>query len=222
MHVPSVVFRQYDIRGVVDEQLRPDLAHAVGRAVATEARKRLGHRPRLAIGRDNRPSGERLASAVREGVAAAGGIAVDVGMLPTPALYFALEDPSVDGGIQVTGSHNPPEFNGFKMVVGGKTLHGDDIQGLRHIIEAGLGRRGYWRDRKRAKRPDRVHGGRAEQKRPTPPPGQGSGRLRERCREPGGRAALDQARRRRGAAVLCVGRHVSESPSRSDGAGESR
>ncbi len=139
MHVPSVVFRQYDIRGVVDEQLRPDLAHAVGRAVATEARKRLGHRPRLAIGRDNRPSGERLASAVREGVAAAGGIAVDVGMLPTPALYFALEDPSVDGGIQVTGSHNPPEFNGFKMVVGGKTLHGDDIQGLRHIIEADSG-----------------------------------------------------------------------------------
>jgi phosphomannomutase/phosphoglucomutase len=77
-----------------------------------------------------------LASAVRDGVARAGGTAVDVGVVPTPALYLALHVLDVDGGIQVTGSHNPSEFNGFKMVLGGSTLHGEDIQELRQLIEA--------------------------------------------------------------------------------------
>jgi len=87
------------------------------------------------VGRDNRPSGELLARAVRDGIAQAGGTAVDVGMLPTPALYLALHELEVDGGIQVTGSHNPPEFNGFKMVAAGQTLHGDDIQAIKRLIE---------------------------------------------------------------------------------------
>jgi len=136
MDVPSVVFRQYDIRGVVGTELTPVLAHAIGRAVSTVARERLGRAARIAVGRDNRPSGELLARAVRDGVAQAGGTAVDVGLLPTPALYLALHQLQVDGGIQVTGSHNPPEFNGFKMVVAGATLHGDDIQDLYHRITA--------------------------------------------------------------------------------------
>ncbi len=135
MNGPSSIFRQYDIRGVVDEQLDAQVAHAIGRAVATEARKRIGKAARLAVGRDNRPSGDLLAHAVRDGIAAAGGTAVDVGMVPTPALYLALHELEVDGGVQVTGSHNPPEFNGFKMVLAGATLHGEDIQGLRRLIE---------------------------------------------------------------------------------------
>jgi phosphomannomutase/phosphoglucomutase len=136
MDVPGVIFRQYDIRGVVGDELTAPLAHAIGRAVATMARRRLGKTPRLAVGRDNRPSGELLSRAVRDGIAQTGAVAVDIGMLPTPALYLALHQLDVDGGVQVTGSHNPPEFNGFKMVVGGATLHGDDIQDLRRAIES--------------------------------------------------------------------------------------
>jgi phosphomannomutase/phosphoglucomutase len=135
VEVPSFIFRQYDIRGIVGDELTPQLAHAIGRAVATITRARIGRDPKLAVGRDNRPSGELLARAVRDGVAQAGGTAVDVGMLPTPALYLALHELEVDGGIQVTGSHNPPEFNGFKMVAAGETLHGDDIQEIKRLIE---------------------------------------------------------------------------------------
>ena len=135
MNVPASIFRQYDIRGVVGEQLDAQVAHAIGRAVATDARRRTGKAARLAVGRDNRPSGELLAHALGDGMAAAGATAIDIGMLPTPALYLALHEIGVDGGVQVTGSHNPPEFNGFKTVVGGETLHGEDIQELRRLIE---------------------------------------------------------------------------------------
>ena len=86
MHVPTGIFRQYDIRGLVDVELSPEVAHAVGRAHATFTRAKLGETPRIAVGRDNRPSGERLSRAVRDGIARAGGTALDVGLLPTPAL----------------------------------------------------------------------------------------------------------------------------------------
>ena len=135
MDVPAVIFRQYDIRGLVGDELTPQLAHAVGRALTTVGRAKLGRDPRVAVGYDNRPSGLLLSSAMRDGVAAAGGTAVDVGMLPTPALYLAVEELDVDGGVQITGSHNPPEFNGFKMLMAGETLHGDAIQHLRQLIE---------------------------------------------------------------------------------------
>ncbi|HEV8305153.1 MAG TPA: phosphomannomutase/phosphoglucomutase [Gemmatimonadales bacterium] len=135
MKPPATVFRQYDIRGLVGDQLTPALARAVGQAYATLAWQRLGRAPRVAVGRDNRPSGAGLAAGVREGVAAAGGAALDVGELPTPALYFTTHTAPVDGGIQVTGSHNPPEFNGFKMVLSHEAVFGDDIQGLRRLIE---------------------------------------------------------------------------------------
>ncbi len=135
MNVPSSIFRQYDIRGVVGDELDAQVAHAIGRAVATDARRRTGKAARLAVGRDNRSSGELLAHALGDGMAAAGATAIDIGMLPTPALYLALHEIGVDGGVQVTGSHNPPQFNGFKTVVGGETLHGEDIQELRRLIE---------------------------------------------------------------------------------------
>jgi phosphomannomutase/phosphoglucomutase len=120
---------------VVDRDITPEIAQAIGGALASDTRARLGRRARIAVGRDNRPSGERLSRAVRDGIVAAGGTAVDVGLLPTPALYLATHELKVDGGLQVTGSHNPPEFNGFKMLAAGETLHGDDIQGLRKLIE---------------------------------------------------------------------------------------
>ena len=135
MDVPAVIFRQYDIRGLVGDELTPQLAHAVGRALTTVGRAKLGRDPKVAVGYDNRPSGLTLSSAMRDGIAAAGGTAVDVGMLPTPALYLAVEELDVDGGVQITGSHNPPEFNGFKMLMAGETLHGDAIQHLRELIE---------------------------------------------------------------------------------------
>jgi phosphomannomutase / phosphoglucomutase len=137
VRLPADIFRQYDIRGTVGDQLTAALARAVGQAVATLAWERLGRAPRLAVGRDNRPSGPELSGGVINGIVAAGGTAVDVGTLPTPALYFATHTLPVDGGIQVTGSHNPPEFNGFKMVLGGESVHGEEIQHLRNLIETG-------------------------------------------------------------------------------------
>ena len=139
MKLPATIFRQYDIRGLVDEQLTPAAARAVGQAYTTFAWQRLGNgkAPRVAVGRDNRPSGSALAQGVREGIAAAGGAAIDVGELPTPALYFATKTLPVDGGIQVTGSHNPPEFNGFKMVLAHDAVFGDDIQVLYKLIDDG-------------------------------------------------------------------------------------
>ncbi|HSE65917.1 MAG TPA: phosphomannomutase/phosphoglucomutase [Gemmatimonadales bacterium] len=134
MQAPRSIFRQYDIRGLVGKELTPDFALALGRAYATAAWTRLGRAPVLAVGRDNRPSGESLAAAVRSGIALTGGTAVDVGTLPTPALYFAVHALKTDGGLQVTGSHNPPEFNGFKMVLAGESLHGDGIVSLHDII----------------------------------------------------------------------------------------
>ena len=134
MNVPRSVFRQYDVRGVVGTELTPAFAHALGQAYATLGWERLGRAPTLAVGRDNRPSGEALAAAVRQGIVATGGTAIDVGQLPTPALYFAVHALGTDGGLQVTGSHNPPEFNGFKMVLAGDSLHGEDILRLHEVM----------------------------------------------------------------------------------------
>jgi phosphomannomutase/phosphoglucomutase len=127
MNVPRSIFRQYDIRGIVGRELTPAFARALGRAYASEAFDRLRRAPVVAVGRDNRPSGEGLAAGLRAGVADAGGTAVDVGVLPTPALYFAVSALGADAGVQVTGSHNPPEFNGFKLVLAGESFHGEEI-----------------------------------------------------------------------------------------------
>src|SRR2546430_6391314 len=137
--LPATIFRQYDIRGIVETELTPAAARAVGQAYATFAWHRLASSkpPRVAVGCDNRPSGSALAQGLREGIAAAGAIAIDIGELPTPALYFATKTLDVDGGIQVTGSHNPPEFNGFKMVLAHDAVFGDDIQRLYKMIDAG-------------------------------------------------------------------------------------
>src|SRR6266496_619714 len=130
MNVPKSIFRQYDVRGIVGRELTPELARAVGRAFATVAWDRVGHAPTIVVGRDNRPSGAALAEGIRLGITDAGGTAVDVGTLPTPALYFAVSALESTGGVQVTGSHNPPEFNGFKLVLGSDPFHGEEILDL--------------------------------------------------------------------------------------------
>jgi phosphomannomutase / phosphoglucomutase len=136
MNVPKSIFRQYDVRGLVDRELTPEFARALGRAFASVATDRLGRAPVIAVGRDNRPSGPRLSEGVRAGIVEAGGTAMDVGTLPTPALYFAVSALGTDAGLQVTGSHNPPEFNGFKMVLAGEAFHGEEILELWEIIMA--------------------------------------------------------------------------------------
>jgi phosphomannomutase/phosphoglucomutase len=134
VHVPQSIFRQYDVRGIVGKELTPELARALGRAFATLGWQKLGRAPVLAVGRDNRPSGSALSAAVLTGIAETGATAIDVGMLPTPALYLGVVALKTDGGLQVTGSHNPPEFNGFKMVLAGDSVHGEEITELWEII----------------------------------------------------------------------------------------
>lgn len=132
------IFRQYDVRGVVGRDISPDVAHALGRAFGTMVRRRLGEGPlRVALGRDNRLSSEALAAAMRDGLKGAGLDVVDVGTVPTPALYFASAHLGTDAAVQVTGSHNPAEYNGFKLSVQGRSIHGPAILALRALIEAG-------------------------------------------------------------------------------------
>jgi phosphomannomutase/phosphoglucomutase len=146
MNVPKSIFRQYDVRGLVGTELTPELARGLGRAFATAAWDRVGRAPVIAVGRDNRPSGGALAGGVRQGVVEAGGTAVDVGTLPTPALYFGVSALGTDAGVQVTGSHNPPEFNGFKMVLAGEAFHGEEILALWECIVAERWRTGAGRE----------------------------------------------------------------------------
>src|SRR5213595_150078 len=136
MQLPATIFREYDIRGTVGDQLTGEVAYAIGKAFATLAAERLARPARIAVGRDNRPSGADLAANVLSGIEDAGAFALFVGSVPTPALYFATHTLTVDGGLQVTDSHNPPEFNGFKMVLEGGAIHGEDIKLLhRSIVE---------------------------------------------------------------------------------------
>ena len=132
---PEEIFKAYDIRGVVDRTLTEEAVRQIGRAIGSEALDR-GRRT-LVIGRDGRLSGPRLAAALSEGLQAAGCDVIDIGMVPTPVLYFATYHLDTHSGVMVTGSHNPPEYNGLKMVIGGETLAGEAIRGLRARLEAG-------------------------------------------------------------------------------------
>jgi phosphomannomutase / phosphoglucomutase len=130
------IFRQYDIRGVVGPDVTAEVAEGIGRAYASLARRRLKkNAPVLALGRDNRLTSDDLAAGVRRGMMAAGARVVDVGLVPTPAHSFAVSHWKLDGGLQVTGSHNPPQYNGFKMTLGGRSIFGDSIQEIRRMIQ---------------------------------------------------------------------------------------
>lgn len=135
VNVAKAIFREYDVRGVVGTELTAPVAHALGRAFGSAAREHLGRSVTIALGRDNRPSSEALANALAQGLCATGVDVIDTGMLPTPALYFATRLLGADGGVQVTGSHNPPEFNGFKFGLTGDSLHGAAILDLHDRID---------------------------------------------------------------------------------------
>jgi phosphomannomutase / phosphoglucomutase len=138
MAVNPYIFREYDIRGIVTDDLAGDVAEQVGRAYGSELRGvQPGAALTVAVGRDNRPSSPQLADGIIRGIRAAGVNVIDYGTVPTPLLYYAVARDDLDGGLQITGSHNPPEYNGFKMTVGRRPLYGDAIQALRARIEAG-------------------------------------------------------------------------------------
>lgn len=138
MQVSASIFKAYDVRGIVPSTLDERVAEALGLAFGTVARRQ-GERT-VAVGRDGRLSGPALSEALIRGLVAAGIDVVDVGMVTTPMLYFAAAT-LCNSGIQVTGSHNPKDYNGFKMVMGGRAIYGDDIQALRQLIESDGGER---------------------------------------------------------------------------------
>ena len=135
MQIAAEIFKAYDIRGIVDKTLTVEVARAIGHALGSEAVAR-GQKT-IAVGRDGRLSGPALAGALAEGICAAGVDVIDVGCVPTPLAYFAAYHLNTDSCVSVTGSHNPPDYNGFKMVLGGKTLFGEQIQGLLQRIQTG-------------------------------------------------------------------------------------
>ena len=134
MPISPSIFKAYDIRGIVGQTLTEAAAEQIGRAIATRA-ARQGLR-QIAVGRDGRLSGPALQAALMRGLTAGGLEVADAGMVVTPMLYFAAVQHCSGSGVMITGSHNPPDYNGFKMMLGGETLAGEAIQELLALIEA--------------------------------------------------------------------------------------
>jgi phosphomannomutase/phosphoglucomutase len=130
---PREIFKAYDIRGIVGKTLTEAGTRAIGQAIGSEAIAR--GLPTIAVGRDGRLSGPALSQALIEGIRGSGCHVVDVGMVATPMLYFAAHQRANSSGVMVTGSHNPPEYNGLKILLGGESLSGDTILALRQRIE---------------------------------------------------------------------------------------
>jgi phosphomannomutase/phosphoglucomutase len=133
--VTPTIFREYDIRGRVPEELNRDTAYRLGQCFGAYYQS-LGAK-RISLGRDCRLSSQELRLGVVQGMMDTGIDVIDAGMVPTPLLYFSLHHLDVDGGVQITGSHNPPEYNGFKICLGKTTIYGEEIQKLRRIGEKG-------------------------------------------------------------------------------------
>ncbi len=135
MSINPSIFREYDIRGIVGRDLTAEVVEILGRAMGTYFRRR--GRREVALGRDCRLSSPEFAAALTAGLRSTGCSVVDLGTVPTPLLYFAIFHERREAGIMITGSHNPPEYNGFKVMCGEETLYGETIQELRALIEAG-------------------------------------------------------------------------------------
>ena len=133
--LPAEIFKAYDIRGIVDRSLTADVVRQVGQALGSLALEQ--GQQAIAVGRDGRLSGPELAGALMDGICAAGCDAIDIGCVPTPVTYFAAHELRCHSCVSVTGSHNPPDYNGLKMVIAGTTLALDAIQALKRRIEAG-------------------------------------------------------------------------------------
>ena len=133
MQPPKEIFKAYDIRGIVGKTLTPSIVEAIGHALGSEAKQRA--QTEICIGYDGRLSGPELAEALSQGIRKAGINVVNLGMVATPMVYFAAYHLNNNCGVMVTGSHNPPDYNGLKMVLAGETLSNESIQSLRHRIE---------------------------------------------------------------------------------------
>ncbi len=136
MKLPSHIFREYDIRGIAGKDLNEELVEHLGKAFATLIRRKKPNNC-VAVGHDGRLTSRSYAHAVMDGITSCGMNVIDIGEVPTGMLYFALFTLKVDGGIMITGSHNPKEYNGLKIAVGKSTIHGGQIQKLREIAERG-------------------------------------------------------------------------------------
>ena len=133
--IPASIFRAYDIRGIVGRTLTADIARLIGLGIGTEAAAR--GEQEIVVGRDGRDSSPELSSALVAGLRSSGRDVVDIGIVPTPLLYFATHWLPADSGVMVTGSHNGPEYNGMKLIIAGKTLYGEDLQAIYRRIVAG-------------------------------------------------------------------------------------
>ena len=138
--ISPTIFREYDVRGLVDQDLTESAVNLIGKGLGTLVRRAGGSR--VVVGRDCRLSGERFAAAMIAGLGSTGVEVIDLGVVPTPLTYFAANTLDVDGLCMITGSHNPPEYNGLKVGVGKTTLHGEGIQELRRLVESGRFERG--------------------------------------------------------------------------------
>lgn len=132
--LPAEIFKAYDIRGIVGKTLTADIVRRIGHGLGSLAVER-GQRA-IAVGRDGRLSGPELSAALMEGIRMAGIDSIDVGCVPTPVVYFAAHELGCQSCVAVTGSHNPPDYNGLKMVIGGETLAGETIQEIRQRVDA--------------------------------------------------------------------------------------
>jgi len=127
------IFREYDIRGVIDKDLKPQIVHALGRAFGTTVKRNGGKK--VSVGYDARLSSPTLNESLTNGIRAAGVDVISIGLVPTPLLYYSIYHLHTDGGVMITGSHNPPEFNGFKLNLGKGSIYGAGIQALADLIE---------------------------------------------------------------------------------------
>lgn len=130
--INSNIFREYDIRGIVGEDLTPETVEIIGKAIGTIFR--LKGKKTVAIGRDARNSSRPFCQSLMSGLISTGCNCIDFGMVPTPVFYFGVITKKMDGGVMITGSHNPPEYNGFKIMVGDETLYGEGIKEIERII----------------------------------------------------------------------------------------
>ena len=135
MSINPVIFREYDIRGVVNKDFDIDFAYKLGKALATMVQRKFSTTPQMAVGYDARLSSPEISQAITKGICSVGGHVHLIGLVTTPMNYFTtFFYDNINGAVMITGSHNPPEYNGFKMSVGSNTIHGDDIQELKRII----------------------------------------------------------------------------------------
>lgn len=135
MQIPKEIFKAYDIRGIVGKTLTPEIVEAIGQALGSEALLR--KQTTICVGYDGRLSGPELAAALSRGIRKTGMNVIQLGLVATPMVYFAAYELGTHCGVMVTGSHNPPDYNGLKMVLAGETLSGETIQSLRMRIESG-------------------------------------------------------------------------------------